>query len=374
MENIFNDGFTNLSFLNLCKKMAEEMYDSAIQAPSNANSTYNTLGLRFNFIDDNDLNASVWIDGDNYDNMRFNTGTLNRIYANFYTLFSNKRMYTKIGDAGIEQNHLIKGEFDWKSRSIHFSNVPLSRNRRSIADLMALLASRYICAHELGHLLNGHAYLLNTLYGTQSIKMIEKSETSLPNEKIKLDYALDRRTLEMDADAFATTVGIINITGILQQKETFSEYLDILESPYQIFELWAFAIHSVFMQFELACPSNYDKKCFYLPNEARQILNFGSVNETIDLLIGEGAFQCSEAEKNVIMEYVGQGIHEAERYFVSVYNMKYASVEQNMRNQSFIDYVDEVRCHWDNDLRHKLKKYARAILYSPKETSKSKSE
>ncbi|MCC9296615.1 hypothetical protein LN736_17385 [Clostridium sp. WLY-B-L2] len=86
MDNIFNSGFTEKSFLNLCKLITESLYDKVVKAPSNTNKKYNTKGLKFNYIENGELNACVWIK-DNYDNMLINTGTLSILYAFLYCIF-----------------------------------------------------------------------------------------------------------------------------------------------------------------------------------------------------------------------------------------------------------------------------------------------
>jgi hypothetical protein len=364
MSNIFNDGFTNKSFLYIYKQITENLYDAAISAPSNKNKKYNTKGLKFNYIEVDELNACVWID-DDYDNMRINTGTVSILYAFFYTVFSNTSMFVKIGDANGESNNLVIGSFNPNNVSVCFSGAPKDENRRTIANLVSLMACRYVCMHELGHLLNGHSYLLNNLYGTQQIEMILKNIAGLFKEKVKLKYALDRRTLEMDADSFAATNGINNIIEIYQAREETNFYFDLLENPFQIFELWTFAVHSIFMLFESYSSSSYDKTGFYLPNEAREMLNLSAAQKTIDVMIDRGYFKCSITEKENIMNHFYKGIREAEIFFNTTFKTNYDFIGQGINDSRFIDYADEVLDHWNKNLRNKLEKYSRAILYNP---------
>lgn len=361
---IFNSGFTERSWFNIFKQITEGLYDQAIKAPSNTNIKYQTKGLKFNYIEDNEVNACAWID-DNYDNIQMNTGTLITIFSLFYTAFSNKNIYKNIGNSQLESNELVKGDFDPDKIALLFSGEPKDEDRITIANLISMLAFRYIFAHELGHLLNGHSYLLKTLYGTKHIDMILKNVLSKFSERKNEEYALDRRTLEMDADAFAATFSMNNLIGLYQQQEKNRWYFDLLDNPIQIFELWAFAIHNIFMLFELIAPSNYDKLSFYLPNEARQILNLSAAESTIDGMRQRGNFKCTDIEKKKIIRAFSEGISKAEYFFNNTFNTKFDFINKVSISSEYEDYANEVENHWDKNLRFKLKKYARCILYDP---------
>ncbi|KHD16017.1 ImmA/IrrE family metallo-endopeptidase [Clostridium butyricum] len=364
MNIIFNSGFTEKSWFNIFKQIAEGLYEQAIKAPSNTNIEYKTKGLKFNYIEDDKVNACAWI-YDNYDNIQINTGTLIKIFSLFYTAFSNRDIYKNIGNSQLESNEIIKGDFDPDKIELLFSGIPKDEDRVTIANLMSLFAFRYIFAHELGHLLNGHSYLLKTLYGTEHIDMILKDVLSKFSERKNEEYALDRRTLEMDADAFAATFSINNLIGLYQQQEKNGWYFDLLDNPIQIFELWAFAIHTIFMLFESSVPSNYDKLNFYLPNEARQILNLSAAESTIDGMRERGSFKCTDIEKKKIISAFTEGISKAEYFFNNTFNTKFNFIIKVSTSSEYQDYANGVGKHWNNNLRFKLKKYARCILYDP---------
>ncbi|MCC9295958.1 hypothetical protein LN736_13915 [Clostridium sp. WLY-B-L2] len=216
-----------------------------------------------------------------------------------------------------------------------------------------------------GSSLNGYCYLLKSLYGTQHIEMIWKTIAGSFSESRKLEYTLDRRALEMDADSFAATLGIDNIIVLYQERQNQRFYFALLESPFQIFQLWTFAVHNIFMLFELFCPSFYERTSFYLPNEAREILNLSSARRTIGAMIDNGDFKCSFSEKNKIVDHFYGGIAQAENFFNNTFGTNYDFIRNGINNSIFNDYACEVLEHWNKNLRHKLKKYSRAILYNP---------
>ncbi|MEA4821586.1 MAG: hypothetical protein VB122_05085 [Erysipelotrichales bacterium] len=365
MKEIFNDGFTNKSFLNLCKLTTEAIYAKGIAAESNKNKEYNTKGLDFYFINDNSINACVCIE-DNLDKMYVNTGTITNIYSLFYSAFSNCYMFQEIGDAKKETQKNVDAYFDFNSKQILLTGQPKDNSRRIIAEYVSQLAIRYICAHELGHLFNGHAYLLKQLYGTPKVEMIPKYDLSKISDNKIMEYALDRRTLEMDADAFAASASIVNLIGIYKEQVNFKYILDLLESPLQIFELWAFAVHNVFMLFELSISSEYSKESFYLPNLAREALNISAADTTLREQIKRGYFSCTKNEYDNILKCFASGIQKAEKFFKSYNktNFDFFSFASNL-DKNYVEFTKEVNNHWDKSLKNRLKKYSRAILYDP---------
>lgn len=73
---------------------------------------------------------------------------------------------------------------------------------------------------------------------------------------IQENMYLDRRTLEMDADAVAATNLIDNILMSYEKRKKKLEYIQIF-SVEDLFELWGFSIACVFMKFELDIKSNF---------------------------------------------------------------------------------------------------------------------
>lgn len=363
-ENVFNTGFTQNSFLNLGKSFIENFYKNAVNAPSNQNHKYKTKGFQFNYIEDASINACVMIKN-NYDHMWVNTGTVVDIFAYFSSVFSDSTMFPTIGDVKKEQNIIINGIFDNKTCQILYNSEPQTDERRIIGNFAALLAYRYVLCHELGHLLNGHSYLLNTLYANGKVDMIAKYYMSTFSENQQIKYALDRRTMEMDADSFAATNGIDNIIVMYMNLDKHKFYFDLLDDPIRIFSIWSFAVHSVFLLFEKDSSSNYSPYDYYLPNEAREFLNIASVLRTIDEYRKNNIFDCDELLYSQIIEKIVDGIKDAETYFNKRYSKNFDFIFQTISSTDYNIYSNQVLEHWNNNLFHKLTPYSRSILYSP---------
>lgn len=363
MSLLFNTGFTHLSYLNLTKMYTEKIYENAINSPSNANIKIKTNGLKFFYETHNNLNASVYIK-DNYEYMIINTGTLVTMYSLIHSAFSSPNVFTNIGEVQNEIGSQSNGYFVFQKKQILFDNAPIDETRREVSEYVSLLAIRFIVMHELGHLINGHAHFLGSLYANDKIEMIFKGALSNITNKMEISYALDRRTLEMDADAFAATTSMTNLTEIINNKESHPYLIDHLENPYQIFELWSFAVHLIFMEFERNANSTYSKHEYYLPNSTRALLCHDSAINAVKLLREVGYFKCNEKEVELINDYLIKGLDRAQNYFNSIYSTKF-NFYTDILNPNLINFVEEVQSHWNNKLRFKLQKFSRAPLYDP---------
>lgn len=341
----------------------QKIYQNAINASSNKNIEYQTKGLKFSFLNNESVNASASIMS-SYDYMLLNVGTITRLFEYFFSAFSSKVMFPHIGVPHIEHGIEIKSQFDFKKKQILFTDMPKDEARKTVAEYTTLFVIRYIIAHELGHLLNGHLYLVNSLYSVSKIEMILKYKIFSLSKGNLTDYALDRRTLEMDADAFAASISISNLTGIILNKNQFQNFLNSLENPLQIFELWTFAVHSIFMMFEQESSKEYSQKSFYLPNISRELLNLDAAMNALDGLRLKGYFKCNDTDYNFIKNYFYSGINIAEKFFNNFKCTNYEFIN-DIKNNVCAEECDKVLKNWNNRLRAKLEKYARAILYNP---------
>lgn len=363
MEKQFNFGFSKGSYLSLAKEITESIYINAITASSNTNTKIQTKGLLFNYSDDDRIGASASTEN-GYDNILMRTGTISRIFEYFLSVFSSKVMFPCIGNPLCESDVEIKAKFDYDKMQILMTGYPNDKIRRLIAEFTSLLAIRYMMAHELGHILNGHTNFVSSLYAMPKFDMIEKYNHFKLSDGSLTDYALDRRTLEMDADAFAASNGISNLISILNRPNDFAKILDCLENPLQIFELWTFAVHSLFMIMELEYPSNYSDKKFYLPNLARETLNLSAAKNSLEAHISRGYYKCNDKELSLISNYFNDGIGKAETFFNAYKHTSYCFKNDFNNDEIVVKECDIVLKHWNKKLRPKLEKYSRAILYN----------
>lgn len=341
MNEIFSTRFSFHPYFNIIKGFTDLFYKCAISNPSNKNTKYQTKGLNFHFSNDDRINACAFIQ-DNFDNIVVNTGTVSALYRYFFSAFSSNEIFLNIGNVSDED--------------------PLCNPaRRTMAEYVSFFAMIYIVTHELGHLLDGHLHLINNLYGVSNIEMILKKSIFNLSQGQLTDYARDRRTLEMDADAYAASASIAILVNNLNQSS--NDIRSILKDPFQIFELWTFAVHSFFMILELEVPSNFSLENFYLPNNARETLNLSAAWNTLDFMISQKQFVCSPKEYNQIKEYFYSGIAIAENFMNTHKRQNFCYKRELLTDAIHSDECDLVLKHWDSSLRPRLEKYARAKLY-----------
>ncbi len=360
----FNSGFTEFSYFNILMSIGQNLYDKVINDIMNLKN--NTKGLNFAYIEDKEINAFVYFNSSTeYDYMRINTGTVTEIFAYFKSAFCNKQVFCNKGDISKENDNVVQGRFESSSYSIWYTGEPQSDARRQLSDYASLFALRFILTHELGHLLNGHSYYLSSLYAVSNIEMLGKKFLSNLNIKMREKYALDRRTIEMDADAFAATFGIDNVIMLYQNNDKHNILFKALENPNEIFKLWTFSIHSVFLLFEGINKTTYNKEEWYLPNEAREMLVISSAIRTLEYYIKNKIFKCDDELKEDIIKNLSTGVKEAENYYNFRFGTKFNFANQAIDNSKYCLYTKEVLDHWNKNLYAKLKKYSRCHLYNP---------
>lgn len=344
----FQDGFTEFSYFNICKKITYNFY----------NERMDDKNLNLFYSDDEELNACACVDKNNNDYLIINAGTFVEVFALMKTAFSQKDLFYEIGDSSIETNNIIFGEYDEELKQVSYTGKPKDEYRDFISNYCCFnFVLKFIALHEMGHIVDGHTRLLNKLYAKPEIYM--RLEKAINNKM----YCLDRRTLEMDADAVAISA-LFDHVATTYKDCIGKEPLDRLKSPEDIFKLWSFSIAILFMYFEVNAPSEYDPNGYYLPNNARFKLAMLAAKENAKLFIKHGIVKELEPNKNKIISAIINGIDEASRLIERIFNIKLDWLS-TFEDEKFDFYSNEVLNNWDNRLKKKLEKYARVTLYNP---------
>lgn len=354
---LFNEGYSENSYFRIMQIICEEIYSSSITSDKKRE-------LDFYYDEDLSFNACAYSNG-KIDYMNMNVGTLIEIFSYMKTAFSNPSCFCFLGDVTKEKGKNVRAFFEPHKRQLIFSGIPIDDDREHLSTIASLMALRFIYGHELGHLYNGHTEYIRTLYSVPNMQMIVKKELAKINAKQAQSYALDRRTLEMDADAFAASISMVNIIMSYLQREKQKASFVWLKNPIEIFSLWSFSIHSIFLLFEYNAGSKYDKFSYYLPNEARGILVFTSALNVLESYIEHGMFMCNDEVYSEIKCQIANGIVEAEKFFNATYGTNYDFLKHTIENKEYVMYAEEVLKHWNDNLYGKLKKFARVPLYHP---------
>ena len=352
----FNDGFTYKSYFNIIKQIIEGLY-------SKIDTKKTKGGLLFQYNEDESINACAYTNLLGQDCLEMNVGTITYYFAYMKSVMSDNRAFMEFGNAKLEKGNVVTGCYEPHKRALFFNGGPKDPVRDSLSTMLSIIALRFVMAHEFGHLFNGHCAFLKTLYAVPRSEMIIKKQISVLSEA----YALDRRTMEMDADAFAATSSIDNIMMFYQQWETNGdlEPFDGFTDKTQLFKIWSFAVHSVFLISEGLHKTEYSKFSLYLPNEARAMLVFNASLNTLDGWIRHGIFRCTEEERRIIEQEIICGYLEAESYFNRKFGFDFIYILSTQGNTIYVNYAQEVLNHWNKKLRKKLERYARVPLYNP---------
>lgn len=354
----FNTGFTDLSYFNIVKTIVEEVYGR----------DFDLHKLEFNFHVDNRVNACADYDkrGD-YDFLKINTGTIIEIVARMKTAFAQRNILCNFGNANGEKNVIYTGKHIFKDNKheLIFSAQDTIVNpcRENLSFFAALIAIRFVFTHEVGHIVNGHTRLMYDMYMNSKIFMSKE----ISNNNVQ--YCLDRRTLEMDADAFAATSSIDNILTLFNQNNAGLEDMQI-SSIEDLLELWGFSIACVFLMFELGGKTNYDLNSYYLPNDARYLLAIDAARQTLLSYIRNKVISYT-VDVKIYDSAVTKGLIEAEKFF-RLFSEDLTLSESLVNNkEKFVSFSNEVNDNWNNKLRLHLTQYSRTVLFSEKETEQA---
>lgn len=344
--NYFNEGFTDNSYLNICKQMVLGIYKDRTGQDIN-----------FYYSDEDEVNAWADLDKDENDLLVINAKTVVEFFAIMKTAFSQKEIFPEIGDISNETNSFIEGVFTYFDKQIRYSNTPHDVIRDTMANYAALFSIRFIFTHELGHIMSGHTRYLGTTYMNSKIGM--RLERVVNHSR----YCLDRRTMEMDADASAITSSFDNVA-MLYKYHYEDAPISLLKRREEIFSIWSFSIAAIFMLFETDSVSDYSHKGYYLPNEARFMMVMNAAYETAKSYINHNIAPELGTNKLEIMRSVVYGVKQCESFFQNVYCKSFFWSNAILNpDERYKYYSSEVLQNWDNKLKDKLVKYSRAPLY-----------
>ncbi|MGD6891366.1 hypothetical protein [Bacillus mobilis] len=206
----------------------------------------------------------------------------------------------------------------------------------------------YVVSHELGHIYDGH---LDLLEKKEYFYMLEKSD-------LDAQMALDNRTIEMDADAFAMA-RVFNLV----YNTNFNGSSNIIKKLGEsfLYKLMMFSLHSFYLFFEEE-KLNLGDMAYeaYFPIKVRQFLN-------LDVAIAQ-LKKSDVLNQNEIEDIFYEMCIEAEKTW-AIYKGKDLdlTVFGNLVDPRITQYVEEVLFENWNIMRDKLDEYARLEL-APKRT------
>lgn len=237
-----------------------------------------------------------------------NVGAIFLIEATFLRMMSNPSILPKFGDISkeiasekIHNAQFISFEHYRDVVEIGRKNIPIPKDitRYRLGMLLSCFVTRFLVAHEYGHILCGHIGYLDSLF--ESFSMTEYFNSSPAGSKLK---PLTSQALEMCADLYAFNVGINNILLALKENEARIKngteiFFNGLENS---LKLWLFAIYSYLRLFGM-CSFEIDllKNYSHPPQAVRSLFYF----KWLELqLITKKSTLPSQTVQNIIDEVV----------------------------------------------------------------------
>lgn len=316
-----------------------------------SSDTY-TAKLEFVIRDSNEINGKSWCEND-IDHVEITSGVID-LYYDYFTILIKEDTYNLLQHLNINKDEKVLREYSIEGISYH-DGIPVVFDSKIIDDkkakMLGIFISGFIVLHELGHIFNGHCKFVNELYleGPKYIAMYADEV----EEKISHENALDRRTLEMDADMFATTQSLIHLMFLY---DDFDNQVEIRIEPEDLFYWWSFAIRSHFLTCQDRFSDHqYSKARAHLPSVARWSMVCASAIEIIDM------HDIFSRQKEKFIRLIIQGAQDAEIKFNNIKCAEYNWINEINNSSLFREYNDEVNLNW-NKIRSRLQKYTRLPL------------
>lgn len=235
--------YFNFENQNACYDYYQSFAYLLIEHLNPENNPFNLKSIKqFNFCYfwDDSVNSGCY-ELEDLDVLKVNEGTILKLYNLFYKLNTKYELIklsfeakprTEIRNKIFYNNH----ESDYKqiSSEMVLSDDIVSNN---IAEYMAMFAIKWIIAHEIGHVFNGH-----TSYYSEIRKKIQNENNEDEKEKLFLEL----QAMEIDADAFAVN-RIIDV--VMDLYKNNDKILNMLKNQKDLFKLVIFSIHGVFYMF-----------------------------------------------------------------------------------------------------------------------------
>ena len=310
--------------------------------------------LEFSIIEKEEINGRSW-SGGNVDYVELNVGVIALYYKYFINVMEHDKIniFQKIipGLQEREYKELSYEAIVFKDEKINIFDSKVVDER--IARMLEIFVSRFIVLHELGHLFNGHCKRCQEITQDRSYFMPMYYN---PQKEITNREALDIRTLEMDADAFAATQ---SVTHIVYLYDNFCEKVNVPNiEPKDIFYWWGFAIRSHFLMCqEKFKDSKYYENMTHMPSNARWTMIYNSVTQVI------GFLNKNESEKNVFVDNITKGAVEAEFKFNRIMHTNYRWFDEIINNEQYIEYKEKIDANWEK-MKFEMEKFARLPLYT----------
>ncbi len=200
--------------------------------------------INFNIINNPTLNACAVLVGDEY-YIGLNVGSFLLVNDMFSKMFSNKEIFSNIGNVSLETtsakklSRFIYNDEIYFNTKVFESFLPQDPIRGSFSMMLSWLAINYLVHHEIGHIIRGHCGYYKSISYKQHWSELELKQ---------FDNPFHFQTMEMDADSFAVNYAFLSTDNVAQAKadgKTIDYPWNLIYTDIEIFfHYWTFAIYS----------------------------------------------------------------------------------------------------------------------------------
>lgn len=325
-----NSGNHFIAF-NYYKEYAESFWNTHTQ------DVKHCFPLEFKYEQNFSINGNVEL-YDEKAKIRINEGVLLRLYKSFYSILSIDHIIDTLSgtpDGSLQINNIYT--FNDASPDYEYTFLlPINKERKIIAEVMAMFAIKFVILHELAHHLDGHVLYMKNYYNNETLSIIRRAR----EERI-----LDIQTLEMDADAFAISQLINETIEFIQNDKLYTKHI---KNPANLYYIFMISIHILFLVLH---NEHKDTDSTYLPELIRSFigLDCAKVNLTYKATDIIDETEVSNLIKNSVLKAN------------SLYNSVYGKIDFTSLENYDEHHMQSLRNNWKT-LRNSLFPYAIAQL------------
>lgn len=205
MERVVNPESFEDTFQGMIEDVLKEGYTLYDSLRPHMRDVSDKRALQIFVVDDPTLNAVATSAAEN-DQIYLYRGAFEYIYGTMLALLCMPTFMPNVGDVEVEEAPPDFGGNSFPPMPFLLRNqqsskpiavcIPNDNARSQYGFLLAEVALSFLMAHEIGHIVGGHASLLQTITGD---RFITEFHSAYPDS----DYQQLRRVIECDADSFA---------------------------------------------------------------------------------------------------------------------------------------------------------------------------
>ena len=359
-EDVFNEGFKFIGgrlypipdYLDFTLDFHRKNFNHRINtAKKNIDATLNDI--YFDYLNNGCCNAvayecnKIGYIGLNWGNIIILADIFNRMLSHpeiFPSINASEESFPPSYSYGVTMNatELLKLRFGDSVPNAQqiWNNLPKNKLRENISELCRRIVLDFIIFHEIAHIINGHTEYLQTKFSAPF--MLEFDSSAHP-----ANNSILRQSLEMNADAFATSS---SLSLFFSEREALVKkipHLEIIMDNHWAAAIWAFAVSSFFYVSPLSYNIETITSMAHLPPSIRME---GNLKLGLRLAEDTGLLKLKKGEQFNL----GCVIDAFQKIGFSYPEEEYAQYTKFRNDERVISHVDTVVRMFDFEIKQEL--------------------